>query len=208
MSRERKILVWNVVLMLLLGVAALTLRLTRINRRPPILPVSISGAVLTAESDPRKQTPVAGATVTLKGGQLTAETKSDSAGHFAVTLLPGVEPHQPVTLVFTQAEHKPVEITEIPRDQLYIVRMEPLVRARPSNPEQPKAQGKAVGEMRLDIHDEVFALGPFFFRSGRLQGLGRRDFPVRTVDHVAGQERGRHAHRAGPGDVRSRARVW
>src|SRR5438270_5542240 len=144
MSRERKILVWNVVLMLLLGVAALTLRLTRINRRPPILPVSISGAVLTAESDPRKQTPVAGATVTLKGGQLTAETKSDSAGHFAVTLLPGVEPHQPVTLVFTQAEHKPVEITEIPRDQLYIVRMEPLVPARPSNPEQPKAQGKAV----------------------------------------------------------------
>ena len=38
MSRERKILVWNVVLMLVLGVAALTLRLTRINRRPPILP--------------------------------------------------------------------------------------------------------------------------------------------------------------------------
>jgi hypothetical protein len=190
MSRERKILVWNIVLMLVLGAAAISLRLVRIYRLPPIVPVTISGAVLTAEADPRKQTPVAGATVTIRGGQSSprggqssAQTISDSAGHFAVTLLPGVEPHQPVTLSFTQAEHKPLEITEVPRDQLYIIRMEPLVRARPASQERPNLEGKPVQIKNLRVR--------YSLKDQTIVNVGTvaRQFDVFNTGNVPCQER-------------------
>ena len=51
-----------------------------------------------------------------------------------------------------------------------------------------KAQRAAVGEVRLDIDDEVLALRVLLRSRGRLQGLRRVDLPVRAVNHVARHE--------------------
>jgi hypothetical protein len=74
---------------------------------------------------------------------------SDSSGLFNVTLRPGVERGEPITLSFEHAEYKPLEITEIPKDQLYIVRMEPLVREPATNQAEPSVKAVQVRDVRV-----------------------------------------------------------
>jgi hypothetical protein len=95
-------------------------------RRARIKPVSVVGAVLRQDTDPKKQAPIANAKVTVTSELSRADSQSDASGLFTLTLLPGVERGQPITLRFEHPEYKPLEITEVPKDQLYIIRMEPL----------------------------------------------------------------------------------
>jgi hypothetical protein len=140
MTRKRKTITWIVVALIVAGAAAIAVRTW--SRRSPIKPVSLVGAVLRQDSDPKKQSPIANTQISVTGGESSGSTKSDASGLFNLTLRPGVERGQPITLTFEHAEYKPLEITEIPEDRLYVVRMEPLVREPVTN--HPEISPKTV----------------------------------------------------------------
>ena len=60
-----------------------------------------------------------------------------------------------------------------------------------------QADGNAVGEVRLHIHDEVFALGQLFFVGALVGGFVFVHVPDFAPDLVGGQEAGGHAHGGG-----------
>ncbi len=143
MIRERKTFTWMTVVAIACGAAAVGVLINMWLLHSPIQPLSLAGAVLRQDTDPKKQSPIANTKITAAGGLSSGSAKSDSSGHFHLTLRPGVPPGQPVTLKFEHGQYKPLEITEIPKDQLYIVRMEPIVReplTKPNHPETPVKQ--------------------------------------------------------------------
>jgi hypothetical protein len=116
----------------------------RVNwiRKEPIETIQITGAVLRQNEDPKKQSPIANAEITATGGLLQVDAKSDSSGLFQFSVRQALRPEETVTLKFEHAEYKPLEITRVRADQLYVVRMEPVVpepqdEHKPVNAEKP-----------------------------------------------------------------------
>jgi hypothetical protein len=144
MTQKRKTFAWITGGVIVLCAAAITFRviITRLNSR--MEHVTIVGAVLRRDRDPRKQAPIAQAIVTAIAETSGANTKSDSSGLFHLTLRDGVKREQPITLRFEHAEYKPFEMTAVPRDQLYIIRMEPLVQEKSLKTDQLSAPAKPV----------------------------------------------------------------
>jgi hypothetical protein len=101
----------------------------RLPPTPP--PISIEGAVLQQDTDPRKQVPLENAEVRVTGGTSIAETKSDASGLFRLQLRPGVEAGQTITVRITHQNYRPYELTEQPNSELLIARLDPIL-GRPS----------------------------------------------------------------------------
>ncbi len=85
---------------------------------------SLTGAVLTANADPRKQLPVPNVEVTAEAGGTTARAKSDASGFFQMTWRVPVWPGEQVTLSFRHADYQPFEMTRALSNQLYIAHVE------------------------------------------------------------------------------------
>ncbi len=103
----------------------------------PVPNVALIGAVLTQDSDPKKQMPVAGADITATVDLASSETRSDPSGYFHVQLPVPESPSQTVTLKFRHAGYHPLQITEPVTDQPYIARMTPVpaeTRVEPGTP--------------------------------------------------------------------------
>src|SRR5713101_5401172 len=98
MTRKRKTITWIVIAVIVAGAAAIAVRTWL--RRSPIKPVSLAGAVLRQDSDPKKQSPIANTQVSVTGGESSGSTKSDTSGLFNLTLRQGVERGEPITLRF------------------------------------------------------------------------------------------------------------
>jgi hypothetical protein len=129
MTSERKTFYWTLVVAAAI-VALIVIRLVgTLPRRSLVRVVPFAGAVLRQDSDPSKQSPLANTQVTATSSLAVATGTSDASGLFKLTLRPGVLPGQSVTLRFQHPEYKPVELTGVPQDRLYIVRMEPLAPA-------------------------------------------------------------------------------
>ena len=110
-----------------LGVAILAARLLKIGPLPnPLGPVTLMGAVLRQDDDPKNQTPLSNVEITAVDGSLTVRGQSDSSGFFELTIRPGVPTRRRITLKFQYAGYKPVELAA-PRsaNRLYIIRMQP-----------------------------------------------------------------------------------
>src|SRR5438445_5394521 len=90
MSGKRKALIWVAVAAIVCVAGMFAYRQIKENRRPPIQPVTLTGAVLLQDEDPRKQAPIADATITATGGVSAASIKSDSSGFFRLELQPGI----------------------------------------------------------------------------------------------------------------------
>jgi hypothetical protein len=105
--------------------------------------ITITGAVITKNSDPRKELPIAGVAVTATDGLFFAKTASDSSGFFSVTLRRRIFRGQPVTLRFRQPDYQPLDfpiqdvVSKSP-GKIYVAALEPVNRASPaeSHPEQ------------------------------------------------------------------------
>jgi hypothetical protein len=143
MTREQKTMAWIIGAAVVIIAAVLAARILDAWRHVSAKPVSLIGAVLVQDKDPKGQSPIANAKITATGGLSNATAESDSSGLFHLTLRPGVVPGQPVTLTFEHPEHKPRTLTEIPRDQLYIVRMEPIRSEPVSAPNDSETPAKA-----------------------------------------------------------------
>ena len=133
MTRTHKIEIWIILLiapMLTAGILALHWQRQK--------PVSLRGAVLVLDSDPRKQSPIAG--VVISAGDLaTSDARSNSSGFFVLRLRKRLRKGRPVALHFRHPQYRPLDMNESVSDKLYVVHLVPLSSAAaPDN--QPQAK--------------------------------------------------------------------
>jgi hypothetical protein len=121
MSWRRRIAIWFFVIAALAGVLAGVLAAVRKAR-----PITIKGAVLSADPDPQKQLPIADVQIAGSNGSAVSNSKSDSSGFFTLTLRRGLRRRQPLTLRFQHPDYQPLELHEYVSDDIYIVRMVPI----------------------------------------------------------------------------------
>jgi len=101
-----------------------------LNRRN----ISITGAVITKDTDPRKQLPVAGVNVIATDGSFVAATTSDSSGLFKVTLRKRILRGQVITLRFRNPEYLPIDLIVGSPNQIYVAALTPITRQKPAAP--------------------------------------------------------------------------
>jgi hypothetical protein len=90
------------------------------------LPIILTGAVIRQDNDARKQSPVANAEISSPDGLLVRDAKSDFSGSFKLTLHPGVKMGQTIRLAFRHPDFQPLDVKEMLRDKLFVIRMTPL----------------------------------------------------------------------------------
>jgi hypothetical protein len=107
---------------------------------------SLTGAVLVANGDPKKQLPLPNVEITAEAGGTTVRTKSDVSGFFQIKWRPAVWPGEQVTLRFRDPNHQALEITRPFNDQLSIARMtpSPIVKELESHGEEV-----SIGDIRV-----------------------------------------------------------
>src|ERR1700691_1673777 len=102
------------------------------------LPVSLRGAVLVEDSDPRKQQPIAG--VEISAGDLAiSDAKSDSSGFFALKLRKLIRKGHTVSLSFSDPQYRPLVVTDLVSSKLYVVHLTPLFN-KPPPKNQPEVK--------------------------------------------------------------------
>ena len=92
-------------------------------------PISLHGAVIVQDTDPRKQLPIGGVTISADDPS-RAEAKSDSSGFFVLNLPKPIRRGRPIVLHFRHPQYRPLDLHDYVGDQLYIVHMVPLETSR------------------------------------------------------------------------------
>jgi hypothetical protein len=121
MTGKRKIVIWAFGIATLGGVLAAVL--VAIHKAQPI---TIKGAVLSRDTDPQKQLPIADVQITGTDGSVISTSSSDSAGFFSLTLRRGLRRRQPLILRFRHRDYQPLDLNEFVGDKIYIARMVPV----------------------------------------------------------------------------------
>ncbi len=134
MTRAHKIEAWSALVVAVLLTAGI-LALIRWQRQKTI---SLHGAVLVQDSDPRKQQPIAGVKVSA-GAFSTGDATSDSSGLFVLTLRKPVRRGHAIVLDFQHAQYHPFELKDFVGDKLYIVHLVPL-SSKPAPSNQPRVK--------------------------------------------------------------------
>jgi hypothetical protein len=132
--RHVKRLAIGVVIALAVAVAALTL----IKPRRPEGVRVVTGTVLTADTNPQRQRPVAQARVTVATGTSSAVGTTDEAGLFRLTMDPPVMVDQSIALKVEHQHYHPFDAGNLTADQLHLVRLRPLSAPRQANDEKPE----------------------------------------------------------------------
>jgi hypothetical protein len=99
-------------------------------------PISLRGAVLVEDSDPRKQQPIGG--VAISAGDLAmSDAKSDSSGFFLLKLRKPIRKGHAIVLNFRHPQYRPLDLNDFVANKLYVVRLVPLSgnTARGNQPE-------------------------------------------------------------------------
>ena len=89
--------------------------------------MSLRGAVVREDADPKKELPVADVEViAVANGSVLGDGKSDSSGFFTVTLRTRLWIGRAVTLKFKHADYQPLEMNEFIGDKLYVAHLVPV----------------------------------------------------------------------------------
>ena len=130
MAEKRQLLLGIGIVISGLGLALAAVRFIKIAPIPnPLAPVTLMGAVLRQDDNPRNQTPLANVTVTAVDGSVAVHGKSNSSGLFTVSIRPRLSDRRRIVLVFDTPGYQPLSMTVFyPADRLYIARMQPLTR--------------------------------------------------------------------------------
>jgi hypothetical protein len=117
-----------------IGIVAVVFALPHLRRER-----SLSGAVLIANEDPRKQLPVPNVQVTITIDGTSARAKSDASGYYRLIWRGEPWGGREATLTFAHPEYLPLEVTQGLRDEFYIARLKPAARPpdRDAGPEVP-----------------------------------------------------------------------
>jgi hypothetical protein len=86
----------------------------------------ITGAVLIADTDPRKQLAIPNAEISGEVGGVTARTWSDARGFFRLTWPKGLWWGQELRLTFKHANYQPGAVTDTLTHQIYLARLTPV----------------------------------------------------------------------------------
>jgi hypothetical protein len=124
MIGNRKVAILAMVILGLSGILAATWVAVRKHRKPRL--ITLTGAVLKDDKDPRKQSPIANVEVSSPDGLLVRDAKSDFLGSFRLTFISSVKMGQPVRLVFLHPDFQPLDLKQVLSDGLDVVRMKPL----------------------------------------------------------------------------------
>jgi hypothetical protein len=159
MTREHKIEAWIALIVALLLTGSV-LGLVHWQRQQPL---SLRGAVLMENTDPRKQQPIAGITVSA-GDLAEGEAKSDSSGFFVLKLRKRIRKGHPIVLSFRDSQYKPLDMNDIVANKIYVVYMVPL-GSNPAPKNQPDVKVanvrvryaiKAMSELNVGSAVKVF----------------------------------------------------
>jgi hypothetical protein len=125
MSEEKKPR-WLLVILGTLGGALAIVLIAMIVQHEK--PVSLRGAVIKADADPRKQSPITDVAVDLRmpDGAVVMSTKSDFSGYFRLTLPRAIKRGRSVTLEFRRAGYVPLDLKEVVSNKIYIAHMQPI----------------------------------------------------------------------------------
>jgi hypothetical protein len=140
---------WKVTALLAAGATAATV-IALISTRPRT--ISLRGAVLLNNVDPRKQSPIAGVSVSVADDLASADATTDFSGLFSVRLLPWVVPKQDVTLRFRHPDYQPLDLTVSAGDELYLARMLPAYAVEPPAPGRPVVLSHLVVRYTVESH--------------------------------------------------------
>lgn len=134
MTRAHKIEAWIAAVVVPL-VAITVFALIRWQKQKP---VTLRGAVIVQDVDPKRQLPIGG--VLISAEEFTTSTsKSDSSGFFALTLPRAVRRGHPIILRFRHSQYRPLDLRDYVGNQLYIVHVVPLDN-KPLPNDQPRVK--------------------------------------------------------------------
>jgi len=124
----RKWIVWGAVIAA--GAAIVTVLVIRSHRWRPRT-ITVQGAVIRKDQDPRRELPVANVAVTATDGLMTVSTHSDASGYFELKFRENVWPGQTVTLSFRDPDYDSYDITLHPgirstTQKLYVAALVPI----------------------------------------------------------------------------------
>jgi hypothetical protein len=123
-ARSRKAIVWGIAAAI--GIAVGLMELPRIGRLK-----TVTGAVLAADPDPRKQLPIPNVEIVGNVRGITVSARSDASGFFRLTWPAALWYGQTVVLQFRLAGYEPLVMTEPLTHDLFIARMAPVAAVRP-----------------------------------------------------------------------------
>lgn len=141
LRRLRKIAAWAVPLAVLAIIVTAVLVAVRKSR-----PVTIKGAVLSADADPQKQQPIADVKITGSNGFAVSDATSDTSGFYSLVLPKGLRIRESVKLRFRHPDYEPLDLDEFVGNKLYVVHMVPLARPAERDSRQP---GSTVSNVRV-----------------------------------------------------------
>ncbi|HEV2399432.1 MAG TPA: hypothetical protein VGS27_20975 [Candidatus Sulfotelmatobacter sp.] len=101
-------------------------------------PITLQGAVIVADTDPRKQLPIGGVQIWADNPSRSA-AKTDSSGFFQLSLPKPIHRGTPIVLHFQHPQYKSLDQHDYVGNQLYIVRMVPLGNNHAAS-DQPKTK--------------------------------------------------------------------
>jgi hypothetical protein len=118
--------------------------------------ITVSGAVITANADPRKQLPIAGAEVAAWDGVATAHTTSDASGLFSFKFRKRLLRGRPtIKLSFRHADYEPKEMTVNVSGDITVAELVPLQPARPLQAAQTKTISNVLVRYSVKAATEV-----------------------------------------------------
>ena len=147
--RHKRIAAWIVTGSVV--VAGATVLLVRAHHwRPRSL--TIQGAVVSKDTDTRKQIPIAAATVIASDGVTRMQTQSDASGYYKIVFPEAVWPGQTLTIHFEHAHYQPLEMKlttglRLVSKELHIAAMAPS--ARQEEEENPRLHMTVVSNIRV-----------------------------------------------------------
>jgi hypothetical protein len=121
----------------LLGLVLITIPVVLLWHRQK--PLSLRGAVLVEDSDPRKQAPVANVEVFADSDLSPHPVSSDSSGLFVLPLWQRIRRGHPIVLHLRHPQYRPLDLNDFVQDGLYVVRLVPLTN-QPTPQSQPLAR--------------------------------------------------------------------
>jgi hypothetical protein len=134
LTRSRKIEAW-ISFLIALALTGIIMAVIRWEKQQP---VSLRGAVLVEDSDPRKQQPIAGVEVSA-GDLAISDATSDSSGFFTLKLRKLVRKGHAITLSFRDPNYRPLFLNDLVSSKLYVVHLAPT-SSKPAPKNQPEVK--------------------------------------------------------------------
>jgi hypothetical protein len=124
--------------------------IARVHRWRPRT-ITLQGAVLRDDPDPRRQLPIAGVTVTATDGMMTTSVESDASGYFTLKFRERVWPGHTLQLMFRKPEFSDYDLS-VPMsyrgagNKLYLAMLKPVAAEKEVSAGQKLA---VVGNVRI-----------------------------------------------------------